>query len=76
MKKCMKLLDLFPLNFKFNIKNKVLLKTVWGGIFSVLLMLSTIALVIYNCYTYFKNRTPSLLYLEIFIKINLQKNLI
>ena len=63
-------------NFKFNIKIKVLLKTVWGGIFSVLLMLSTIALVIYNCYTYFKNRTPSLLYLEIFIKINLQKNLI
>ena len=63
----MKFLDLFPLNFKFNIKNKVLLKTVWGGIFSVLIMLSNISLVIYNCYTYFKNRTPSLLNSEIFI---------
>ena len=67
MKKCMKFFDLFALNFKFNIKNKVLLKTVWGGIFSVLLILLTVALVIYNCYTFFKHRTLSLINSEIFI---------
>ena len=50
-----------------NFKNNEHLKLVWGGIFSVLLILSTIALLMFNCYTYFKDRTPSILNSEQFI---------
>ena len=48
----MKNIDIFPLNFNFNIKDNDLLKTFWGGIFSVSLFVTSIALVVYNLYNY------------------------
>ena len=67
MKKCFKFFDLFPLNFKFNIKNNQLIQTLWGGVFSLLLILLTLALILYNTYTYFKNHTPIVLYSQKYI---------
>ena len=63
----MKHFDIFPLNFNFNIKDSNLLKTVWGGIFSVLFGLTSIALVIFNLYSYLKNQSPIILISQDFI---------
>ena len=35
-----------------------MMKTVSGGIFSILLIISTVALVIFNVYSFIKNHTP------------------
>ena len=63
----MKHFDIFPLNFNFNIKDSNLLKTVWGGIFSVLFGLASISLVIFNLYSYLKNKSPTVFISQDFI---------
>ena len=63
----MKNIDIFPLNFNFNIKDNDLLKTFWGGIFSVSLFVTSIALVVYNLYSYSKSQSPIVLISQNFI---------
>jgi hypothetical protein len=61
MKKIFKSIDIFPLNIQFNIKDKELKKTFFGGLFSILLIVVTLFLVIFNLYNYFSNRIPTVL---------------
>ena len=58
MKKFGKYFDLFPLNFQFNIKDNKMMKTVSGGIFSILLIISTLSLVIFNVIYLIRNYNP------------------
>ncbi len=48
VKKLFKKFDLFPLNFKFTIKDNNLKKTFWGGFFSTTLILITILVLVRN----------------------------
>ena len=58
MKKILKMFDIFPLNFTFNIKDNQLKKTVGGGISSFLLFITTLALVSYNLFLFFTSNIP------------------
>ena len=59
--------DIFPLNFQFNIKDNQLKKTLGGGICSFLLVITTVALVFYNLYTFFSNRSTFVFQSDVFI---------
>jgi hypothetical protein len=67
MKKFVKSLDIFPLQFQFNLKEGQLIKTIWGGIFSLCFCFVAISLITFNAYTYFKNQIPVVLATQQFI---------